>query len=354
MNPRVFGEADGRAVYEVTLRAADGAAAKVITWGATVRDLVVPLGAGRPQRVVLGFDALEPYVDHARHFGAIAGRYGNRIANGRFQLGGRQHQLPLNWKDKHSLHGGARGFSRRPWQIAAVDDSSVALTLVSADGDEGYPGAVTVACVYRLAASTLRVELSAMSDAETPINLCQHSYFNLDGSPSILDHTLQLAADFYTPTDADLIPTGEVRAVAGTPYDFRAPRPVHFHDETAARPFRYDINFVLRRDRIEPSPIDGAPLGLAGVLASARSGVALEVWSTEPGLQVYDGWMTDVPVPGLHGGRYGANAGICLEPQRFPDSPNRPHFPDAILRPGRVYRQVTEYRFAAQRSQPGA
>src|SRR4051812_3869635 len=164
MSTRVFGEVDGEPVPEVTLRSAAGAEAKVIGWGATVRDLVVPLGPAGKQRVVLGFDTLDAYVDHAPHFGAIAGRFGNRIAHGRFSLGGRSHQLTLNWKGEHSLHGGVRGFSRRPWQLAVVDESSVAFTLLSPDGDQGYPGNLVVSCIYKLVESALRVELMATSD----------------------------------------------------------------------------------------------------------------------------------------------------------------------------------------------
>lgn len=299
MTMRVFGEADGRPVHEVTLRSETGAEAKVIEWGAVLRDLVVPAGPGRMQRVVLGLDSLDDYVRHSPYFGAIAGRYGNRIAHGRFRLGGRVHQLTLN-DGRNSLHGGVRGFSCRPWQLAYADASSVALTLLSPDGDQGYPGNLTVSCLYRLVGSTLRVELTAAADADTPVNLCQHSYFNLDGSATILDHTLQLAADFYTPTDPELIPTGEVRAVAGTPYDFRAARPVRFGDE-GGRPFRYDINFVLRRDRLASAGAEGLSLAEAGTFASARSGVAMKIWTTEPGLQFYNGWMIDVPVHGTHG-----------------------------------------------------
>jgi aldose 1-epimerase len=346
MNTRIFGEVDGRPVQEVTLRSDTGAEVKIVEWGAVIRDLTIPLGQGRTQRVVLGLNSLDDYIRHSPYFGAIAGRYGNRIAQGRFRLGGRVHQLSLN-DGRNSLHGGIAGFSNRLWQLADADGSSAALTLVSRDGDQGYPGNLTASCIYRLVGSTLRVELTAATDADTPVNLCQHSYFNLDGSPSILEHTLQLAADFYTPTDAELIPTGEVRAVAGTPYDFRNAHPVRRLDEAAGRPFRYDINFVLRRDRLEPSGLDGFMLAHAGTFASAKSGMSMEVWTTEPGLQFYDGWMTDVPVPGTHGHPYGAYAGVCLEPQYFPDSPNRPHFPDAILRPDRVYRQITEYRFAS-------
>jgi aldose 1-epimerase len=346
MTLRVFGDIDGRPVHEITLRSDGGAEAKIIEWGAVIRDLAMPSRQG-PQRVVLGLNTLADYVEHSPYFGAIAGRFGNRIAHGRFRLDGEIYQLTLN-DGQNSLHGGVRGFSSSLWRMATFDESSVALALVSPDGDQGYPGNLVASCTYRLIGSTLRVELTATSDAPTPVNLCQHSYFNLDGSPSILDHSFQLNADFYTPTNADLIPTGEIRAVAGTPYDFRARRPVGIADPSADRPFRYDINFVLRRDRLAASGIPERPLALAGTLASGESGVSLEVWTTELGLQVYDGWMTDVPVPGLGGHRYGANAGMCLEPQRFPDSPNEPHFPDAILRPGQTYRQVTEYRFSAE------
>lgn len=344
MKPRLFGELDGEPVYEVTLRSDNGTEAKVITWSAAIRDLIVHAG-GNTQRVVLGLDTLEDYVRHSPYFGAIAGRYANRIAHGRFRLGEKTYQLSRNWKGEHSLHGGARGFGKRPWQLAGHDASSVTLTLFSPDGDEGYPGNLTATCTYRLVGSTLRVELGAVADAETPVNLAQHSHFNLDQTPSILDHTLQLAADFYTPTDADLIPTGEIRAVAGTPYDFREPRPLRMTDPASGGSFHYDINFVLRRDRLVPSGVEDMSLAHAGTFASPASGVSLEVWTNQPGLQVYDGWMTNVAVAGLDGVRYGANAGLCLEPQVFPDSPNRPHFPDAVLRPGRTYRQITEYRF---------
>jgi aldose 1-epimerase len=344
MKPRLFGELDGEPVYEVTIRSDNGTEAKVITWGAVIRDLIVRAG-GKTQRVVLGLNTLEDYVRHSPYFGAIAGRFANRIAHGRFRLGERTYQLSRNQNGKHSLHGGEQGFSQKPWQLAHHDASSVTLTLFSPDGDQGYPGNLTVSCTYRLVGSTLRVELAAAADAETPVNLAQHSHFNLDQSASILDHTLQLAADFYTPTDADLIPTGEISAVAGTPYDFREARPLRMTDPASGGVFHYDINFVLRRERPDPYALNDVSLAHAGTFASPASGVSLEVWTTQPGLQVYDGWMTDVPAAGLDGARYSANSGLCLEPQFFPDSPNRPHFPDAILRPGRTYRQVTEYRF---------
>jgi aldose 1-epimerase len=344
MNVRGFGRHDGQDVAEITIRSRSGAEAKVITYGAVVRDLIVPATAAR-QRVVNGLETLEHYVTYSPHFGAIAGRYANRIDRGRFTVDGIGFQLPLNQENRHSLHGGGQGLGKQVWQLGACADDFVTLTHVSPDGEAGYPGTLVTTCTYRLVDGTLRVELSATSDKATPVNLCQHSYFNLDGSDTILDHTLSVAADFYTPVDADLIPTGEIREVAGTPFDFRAPRPIRMDKPNGQGRFWYDNNMVLRRDRQEPSGLTHLPLAYAATLASSRNGLAMEVWSTEPGLQVYDGFKTSVPVPGHDGARYSANSGLCLEPQHFPDSPNRPHFPSTILRPGSVYRQVTEYRF---------
>lgn len=339
MPVRRFGEVDGVSVEEVGIRSDAGVEASVISYGAVVRDLVVPSRNGR-QRVVLGFERLQDYVDHSPYFGAIAGRFANRIARGRFRLGERVYHLSINEPPNH-LHGGLVGLSRRVWRVAAFGPSWVALTVFSPDGDQGYPGNLTATCIYRLVNATLRIELSATADAETPVNLCHHSYFNLDGSSTILDHDLQLAADFYTPTDDELIPTGEVRSVHDTPYDFRARRPVR--SLASGEAFHYDMNFVLSRDTLDHA--ESPPLARAATLSSAASGIALSVWTSEPGLQFYDGHLLDVPAAGLGGARYGANAGLCLEPQRFPDSPNRPHFPDTLLRPMQIYRQVTEYRF---------
>jgi aldose 1-epimerase len=331
-------------VYEITIRSQAGAEAKVITYGAVLRDLLVPISGGL-QRVVNGLTSIEDYAKHSPHFGAIPGRFANRIGHGRFTVDGRDYQLPLNQQNKHSLHGGGNGFGKQVWQLGAHDESSVTLVNVSPDGQAGYPGTLVATCTYRLVGQTLRIELSATADKATPVNLCHHSYFNLDVGATILDHALEVAADFCTPTDADLIPTGEIREVAGTPYDFRASRPVRTVDPAGQGLFRYDMNFVLRRDRLEPSGFDHLPLAYAATFASRQNGLSMETWTTEPGLQVYDGFKTNVPVPGHDGTIYGANSGLCLEAQHFPDSPNRPHFPDTILRPGQIYRQVTEYRF---------
>lgn len=344
MSAKRFGTFAGREVVEVAIRSAAGAEAKILTYGAVVRDLVVPSGAGR-QRVVTGLDSVDDYVEHSPHMGAIAGRYANRIRAGHFELDGESYQLPLNQAGRHSLHGGGDGLGRSLWQLAASGEDFVALTHVSPAGDAGYPGTLATLCTYRLVGTTLRIELSATTDKATPVNLCHHSYFNLDGGASILDHTLEVAGDFYTPTDDDLIPTGEIRLVAGTPYDFRSARPIRRERSDGGGLFHYDVNFMLRRDRLQPSGIAALPLAHAGTVRSPANGLSLAVWTTEPGLQVYDGAKVDVPVPGLDGARYGSHAGLCLEPQHVPDSPNNPQFPNTVLRPGEVYRQVTEYRF---------
>ncbi|MGL4324210.1 MAG: aldose epimerase family protein, partial [Beijerinckiaceae bacterium] len=203
-------------------------------------------------------------------------------------------------------------------------------------------------CRYTLAEpATLRVELSAITDTATIINLCHHSYFNLDGSPDILDHTLSVRANVWTPVNDDLIPDGTLQRVAASPMDFRVARPVRHINGDGTR-FWYDHNYILRRDHEEPCAMTGLLAAHAATLASPRSGLAMEVWTTEPALQFYDGFKVNVPVDGLGGARYGANAGLCLEPQHVPDSPNLPHFPSTILRPGGLYRQLTEYRFQAQ------
>ena len=334
---RLFGETGGQAVHEVTIRSRAGAEAKIIGWGAVLRDLIVPTRDGGRQRDVLGLESLEDYIAYSPHFGAIAGRYANRIAHGRCHIDGELVEISRNQAGKHSLHGGAAGFGKRVWRIAWHDERAAALTLFSPDGDQGFPGNLTATCVYRLLEpATLAIELTATADAPTIVNLAHHSYFNLDGSADILDHDLQIAAALMTPVDSDLIPTGEILAVAETPFDFRTPRPIRLTDAVGDL-MHYDHNFVLAGHASPSRP--------AALVGSARNGLKLEVTTTEPGLQFYDAAKLALPVPGLGGARYGSRAGLCLEPQFFPDSPNRSHFPNAILRPGEVYRQVSRYRF---------
>ncbi len=335
MTKSLFGTIDGLSVYEVAIASKAGASARILTWGAVVRDLVVP-SSGGAQRVTLGLDTIADYVAHSPSFGAVPGRFANRIAGGCFVLDGVAYTLDRKPGDRHTLHGGPNGFGKRVWTLVDNDASSATLRLDSPDGDAGFPGALTATCVYRLLEpSTLRVELTATADRPTVVNLTQHAYFNLDASPDILDHEVTLFADFYTPSDAELIPTGEIRSVAGTPYDFRAARPVRNPGGMA-----YDTNFVAAR----PVGADGlAPIAL---VRSAKNGLTMSLHSNQPGVQFYDAAKLNVPVPGLGGARYGAHAGLCLEPQAFPDSPNRRHFTDAVLRPGGEYRHVSEFRFA--------
>ncbi len=336
MTKTEFGAVGGTPVHEIVIRSKAGAEAKILTWGAVVRDLVVPAKSG-PQRVVLGLNTIEDYVAHSPSFGAVPGRFANRIANGRFTLDGMTFTLDRKPGEKHTLHGGPHGFGKRVWTLTHHDKSSVALAFKSPDGDAGFPGALTATCVYRLLEpAALRVELTAVADKPTVVNLTHHGYFNLDGSPDVLDHEVTLFADFYTPSDADLIPTGEIRAVAGTPYDFRKSRPVRNAGLTP-----YDTNFVVR-DAVGPDRL--APIAR---VRSPKNGLALELHSSEPGVQFYDAAKLDVPVPGLEGAHYGPHAGLCLEPQAFPDSPNRRHFTDTVIRPGDTYVAVSEYRFGS-------
>lgn len=334
MKPEVFGRLDdGSAVHRLRI-AGGGLSASILTWGAVVQDLRLD---GHAAPLVLGFERFADYPAHSPYFGAIAGRYANRIRDGRFALDGRTVQVETNFLGRHLLHGGARGIGKRPWRITAAGPDAVRLEITDPDGNAGFPGTLDVACTYRCtAAGALSVTLEATTDAPTLCNLAHHSYFNLadGGATEALDHVLTVAARKYLPVDAELIPTGEVADVTGTALDFRAPRAVGAAGRAAAA---IDHNFCLAPAR--------RPLAFAARLA-APGGVALAVHTTEPGLQVYTGGKLAVPVAGLGGRGYAAFAGVALEPQVWPDSPNHAGFPQAVLRPGERYLQVTEYRFA--------
>ena len=335
MSIRTVGSFSGTEVEEISIALPSGFAAKILTWGSVLRDLVVP-AAGGPRHVVLGFEEFASYPQYSPNFGANVGRVANRIKDACFVLDNVEYHTNVNFKDRHTLHGGAGGFGKSVWRIAAAADDAVTLLKVSPAGEMGFPGLVVCTLAYRLLApATLQIETVAVSDAPTPLNIAHHSYFNLDGEADIGAHVLEVPAEAYTRADADLIQTGEIVPVSGTPFDFRTPRPV---DATVGgEPVRYDLNFALRAAR--------GPLARSATLSSSRSKLAMEVWSTEPGLQFYDGAKINVPVPGLGGVRYGARAGLCLEAQLYPDAPHHPHFPDITLRPGELYRQITEYRF---------
>lgn len=335
MSVRVFGRLpDGADVHEVTIASGDITVA-VITVGAVIRDVRL---AGIDHPLVLGYDRAEHYANNTPHFGAVAGRSANRIARGRFSIDGREYQVSKNEGGRNHLHGGFIGFGLKVWRLLAHDATSVTLGLESADGEEGYPGKVDVTLRYSIEApGTIRMDATATTTAPTLVNLAQHSYFNLDDSPDILDHQLQIFADAYTPTDAGLVPTGEIVSVAGSDYDFRAPRPIR--KMRGDKRVVYDLNYVVDRQR------SAAP-HLVARLSSPKNGASVTVASTEPGVQLYDGVSMNIQHPGLGGRRYPVNGGVCLEPQVFPDAPNHPGFPSSVLRPNDTYRQITTFAFA--------
>jgi aldose 1-epimerase len=288
----------------------------VLTYGATVQRLEVADGTD----VVLGLGTLEDYLLRSRYFGAVVGRYGNRIARGRFTLDGTEYRLPLN-DGVNSLHGGVRGFDKRVWRVESAEPAELLLSLVSPDGEEGYPGELTARVRYVLDGDTLRLEYRVTTDAPTVVNLTNHSYFNLAGGGDVRDHVVTMEADRYLPVDEGKIPTGELAPVAGTPFDFTAPSRVG-----ARLGGRYDHCYVLQGRATVTDP---------------GSGRSMEVTTTEPGVQFYTGHMLDGDAT-----PFGPFAGLCLETQRFPDAPNRPAFPSAVLRPGEELRSTTGYRFS--------
>lgn len=328
---------DGTAVQQAVLTAGD-LTLDVIGLGASIRDLVLKTPDG-PVPLVLGLETLEDYVAHSPSMGIVAGRFANRIAGGRFELDGETYQLPLNENGKTHLHGGGKtGFGCRAWTVIDDSPTSVTFRLISADRDQGYPGNLETTVSYSLEEDNqVTIELVAVTDAPTIVNLATHSYFNLDGEGDVLGHTLEIPAFAYLPVDGDLIPTGEIAPVAGTPFDFRRPRVVERRVDGEL--VGYDHNFCVDRVRA-PHPRQMARL------TGAKRGITLDVLSTEPGVQLYDGRGLNVPVTGTHGRRFTPRTGLCLEPQIFPDTPNQPDFGSAVLRPGEVYRQITQYRLS--------
>jgi aldose 1-epimerase len=340
---------EGVAVEQYTLTNRRGAIAKVITYGATLTELVVPDRGGKPANVVLGYDRLEPYLAGVPYFGSTVGRVGNRIAKGRFTLDGKAYTLAVNNGPNH-LHGGIKGFDKVVWKARALPGAaaSIEFTYRSPDGEEGYPGTLDAAVVYTLTDDNeLRLEYTATTDKATPVNLTNHSYFNLagDGSGDILGHVLTIAADEYTPVDEALIPTGELKAVKGTVFDFTAPTAIgaRIAKVPIAPPVGYDHNFVLRK-----ADAAGAPR-LAARVVEPKTGRTMEVLTTEPGVQFYSGNFLDGTLKNRHGVPYGKHAAFCLETQHYPDSVNHPAFPSTILAPGQTYRTTTVYRFGTEK-----
>jgi aldose 1-epimerase len=338
---------DGTPVTLYTLQNGKGALATICNYGGIVTSLKVPDRNGVPGDVVLGYDNLAGYLKDSPYFGALIGRYGNRIAQGKFTLNGQTCTLATN-NGPNALHGGLKGFDKVVWDAKPVTtDQGPALELryVSKDGEEGYPGTLTVKAVYTLTAdNALHLEYTATTDKDTVVNLTQHSYFNLAGKGDILGHEVMINADQFTPVDATLIPTGEMPSVAGTPFDFRKPTTIgaRINDSNEQLKFGggYDHNWVITK-----------PVGQLTLLARVHepaSGRVLEVLSTEPGLQFYSGNFLDGTITGKGGWVYQHRNGFCMEPQHYPDSPNHSNFPSVVLKPGQVYKNTIIYRFSAK------
>ena len=335
---------DGRKVYLFTLKNKNGLVAKITNYGGIVTSLLVPDKNGKLGDVVLGFENLEEYLDeeyvkYIPFFGALIGRYGNRIDEGKITINGEGYSLVVN-SGNHHLHGGYKGFYAVLWEAEEYmsdEGTSLKLTYLSKDGEEGYPGNCQVTAIYTLTnENSLRVEFEAETDKATYINLTQHSYFNLaEMNESILDHELLVKADSFTVVDDELIPTGEINSVEGTPLDFRAFKKIGQDVESYAN--GYDHNFVLNNKTGEFAEI--------AVVKESKSGRVLKVFSTEPGLQFYSGGFLNGSYTGKENISYKRFYGFCLEPQCYPDSPNKPNFPSTLLRPGEKYHHLMEYKF---------
>ena len=347
-----FGTTDcGEAVSVFTLKNAHGMALRVTDYGGIILTLLVPDKNGRLDDVVLGYDSLTGYLRSSPYFGALIGRYGNRIAHGRFTLDGKAYTLATNNGPNH-LHGGLRGFDKVVWDVAPFehpDSVGLVLRYTSPNDEEGYPGTLRTTVTYTLtSANELVFDYSATTDRATPVNLTQHSYFNLegDGKGDILGHVVTLNADRFTPVDSTLIPTGELKSVAGTPFDFRKPTPIGARIDQDDVQLRYgpgyDHNFVLNKSG------DGHEPTFAARVYEPATGRVMEIYTTEPGLQFYSGNFLDGTLHGKKGVVYRRRYGFAMETQHFPDSPNKPGFPSTILRPAEQYRSRTIYKFAVQ------
>jgi aldose 1-epimerase len=333
-----WGEADGKKVYLYTLTNAKGVQVKISNYGGTITSWITPDNKGNNSSIVLGFDELQGYLAKPPYFGATIGRYGNRIANGKFSLDGNNYQLATN-DGKNHLHGGNKGFDKVVWDanLLIKDQPSLTLNYLSKDGEEGYPGNLKVTVNFSLSDDNeLTINYTAKTDKATPVNLTNHSYFNLTGdmSKNILDHSLMIDASRYTPVDATLIPTGELKAVQGTPFDFIKATTVG--SRIAQVPGGYDHNWVLNKK--------GKSIDLVATLSDPQSGRTLQVYTAEPGIQFYSGNFLDGTIKTSNGTPITKHSAMCLETQHFPDSPNQPAFPTTTLKPGEKYATTTKYK----------
>jgi aldose 1-epimerase len=348
---QAFGETpEGEPVELFTLTNANGLEVRAMTYGGIILSLKVPDRDGSLGDVVLGYDSLDGYLGASPYFGAIIGRYGNRIAKARFTLDGEEYSLAAN-DGPNALHGGVKGFDKVVWRAEPFRNDGgvgVVFAYTSPDGEEGYPGTLDARVTYTLTdANELAFDYHAVTDEATPVNLTQHTYFNLagDGSGDILGHELMLGASRFTPVDSTLIPTGEILAVGGTPFDFTTPTAIgariDAEDEQIGFGGGYDHNFVIDRG-------DGEEMALAARVHEPTTGRVMEVTTTEPAVQFYSGNFLDGTITGKGGHVYEHRSGFCLETQHYPDSPNQPDFPSTILRPGEEYRSRTVYRFSVE------
>jgi aldose 1-epimerase len=341
-----FGKtADGGDARIYTLRNRKGAEARITNYGGIVVSLKMPDRAGKFDDVVLGFDSLEPYFKQSPYFGAIVGRYANRIAKGKFSLDGKEYTLAINNRP-NSLHGGVKGFDKVIWTAkpqSGKEGPSLELTYVSRDGEEGFPGTLSTKVIYTLTENDeLRIEYSATTDKKTVVNLCNHSYFDLAGAGNgtVLDHQLMINADAFTPVNKSLIPTGEIAPVKNTPMDFTSPMAIGSRIDEKFEQLHfgngYDHNYVLNKK-------SGA-MSLAARVSEPTTGRVMEVWTTEPGVQFYTANSLNI-AHGKGEKPYPHRSAFCLETQHFPDSPNQPNFPSVVLSPGETYHETTVYRF---------
>lgn len=329
-----FGDLDGKRVDQFRLVSDTGVEVDLITYGVVVRDWRVPVAGGK-RSVVLGFDDFASYPKHSPYFGTLAGRVANRIGGAKFSIGGKEYQVPAN-DGRNSLHGGPEGIARQVWAAEADStNNAVRFTLSSPDGASGYPGNVDFSAVYALRGNTLRLELGATADQTTPISLVQHQYFNLGNGADVLDHRYQVTASAYTELNDELIATGAILPVAGTPYDFRTAKTML---GKSAQPTPYDFNLVLDADRDQKQPV--------AVVNAPEGDLTFRLWTDQPGVQVYNSVYTNVKVPGLGGHRYGHHSGFCLEDQAFPNAVHHPHFPSIWYGPDRPYSHWCEIEIA--------
>lgn len=343
-----FGTADGKSVNLYTLTNKNGLVAKITNYGGIVTSLMVPDRNGNLADVVLGYDNVDSYIENNPYFGALIGRYGNRIADGKFSLDGVEYTLAKNNGENH-LHGGIKGYDKVVWSAKETKTNEgvgLELTYLGPDGEEGYPGNLSITVIYTLTNNNeLKVDYFATTDKKTVVNLTHHSYFNLAGEGNILGHELMLNADRFTPVDEGLIPTGELRVIEGTPFDFTKATTIGARIDQDDEQLRfgggYDHNWVLNKSR-------SGIMTLAASLYDPKSGRLMEIFTTEPAIQFYAGNFLDGTITGKRGQIYLYRSGLCLETQHYPDSPNKPDFPSTVLNPGEEYRHTTIHKFSVK------